>query len=419
MSGPWGFGNAAVFLQFHISFPPGYPNTATPLLSIEKTATVDTTASTKIITETQAITQAFLPYQRGVLESLIRYLQGEQTVEELTAWTREDQESGNLELLNEESSSSDEEDNGAEGYNHVLADETGLSGSGLIISSISNANVPVRKACGALWANGGNLVCFFPPREKPSQSVLGSLGLQGMGLNVKGYGRLFAGFGRLHLHSPVRNSKASTLATIQGDGSDNVSDSDDSYTSSSSSSSSASSKDLGFDSHRPAPPYAWRGKAFANSRIESIVDESQKSSASFGLERLGPKTSKTSISIHNLEDLLPAKRELAQQYLIAGSNNCEHNMKVASMKGDCDLIDAWFVLDRVLQKEVPLKVVKLKQNVPTILTVVPRTLRNPQKKGGLENSPSTIETRGSSPLLKTTIKWGQHPLGGTGLIKNL
>lgn len=275
------------------------------------------------------------------------------------------------------------------------------------------------KACGALWANNGSLVCFFPPREKPLQSVLGSLGLQGMELDVKGHGRLFAGFGRLHMHSPAGKSKASTLATIQGDGSDNGSDSDDSYTSSSSSSSSASSKDPGFGSHRPAPPYAWRGKAFANSRIESIVDESQNSSASFGLDRLGMKTSKTIISIHNLEDLLPAKRELAQQYLIAGSRSCEHNVKAASMKGDPDLIDAWFVLDKILQKEVPLKVVKLKQNEPTILTVAPRMLQNPQKKSGFTDSPSKIEAGGSSPLLQMMIKWGQHPLGGTGLIKHL
>ena len=388
-------------------------------MSIEKTAVVDTTALTRIVAETQFITDAFLPYQRGVLESLIRYLQGEQTVEELTAWTKEDQEPSNLELLNDESSSSDEEDDGVDGYNRILADETGLSGSGLINSSISNANVPVRKACGALWTGSGSLVCFFPSRENTSQSVLGSLGLQGMELNVKGHGRLFAGFGRLHMHSPVGKSKASTLGTVQGDDSNDGSDSEASYTSSSSSSSSASSKDPGFGSHRPAPPYAWRGKAFANSRIESIVDESQNSSASFGLDRLGTKTSKTIISIHNLEDLLPSKRELAQQYLIGGSNSCEHNIKVANVKGNRDLFHVWFVLNKVLQKEVPLKVVKLKQNEPTILTVAPRKLHNPQKQGGLADSPSTVDTRGSSPLLQMMIKWGQHPLGGTGLIKNL
>ena len=263
------------------------------------------------------------------------------------------------------------------------------------------------------------MVCFFPSREETSQSVLGSLGLRDMELNVKGHGRLFAGFGRLHMHSPVGKSKASTLGTTQGGYSDSDSESEDSYTSSSSSSSSAPSKDPDYRSNRPAPPYAWRGRAFAKSRIESIVDESQNSSASFSLDRLARKTSKTVISIHNLEDLLPAKRELALQYRLTCLDSCEHNMKVATLKGNHDLANAWLVLDMVLRKEVPLKIVKLKQNEPAILTVAPRTMHNSRKKSGLPDPPLIAETGGSSPLLQMMIKWGQHPLGGTGLIKNL
>ena len=420
LSGPWGLENASVYLQSHISFPLGYPNTATPHLNIERNTSVDSTVITKLVTEVKAIAHAYMSCQRGSLEALIRYLQGEQTAEELTAWTKEDQVSSVLELVEDgPPSSSDEEDDdfGVDGYDRIQTGETGLGGSGLLGNSIDNANVPLPKACGAVWADSGCLICFFPSKEDITQSIISSLRLKGTDTIAKGQAKLFSGFGRLHNSSPVEKWRTPILETI--DGNDSGSDSWSDESCSSSSSSSASSRDPDSPRHRLAPPYAWRSKAFNNLHVESMMDDSQKSSGSVSLGRISKEASKNTISIHNLESLLLVKRKLAQQYLISGPAACVHNVKVAEAEKNYELADAWYLIDMILHEEVPVEETFLKKKDPPVLIVAPHTLPTSERSGRVVGWLADPKDGKSTRSTHASIKWGQHPLGSTGLVADL
>ena len=89
-------------------------------------------------------------------------------------------------------------------------DEVGLSHSqDLAMSSEllrpvnANVMVPVAKACGALWANDGRLVCFFPPKKDKSTTLFENLGFKEM-TRLSRSDKVFEGFGRLQKASEIR-----------------------------------------------------------------------------------------------------------------------------------------------------------------------------------------------------------------------
>ena len=272
---------ANVNLQCQLNFPIEYPDAASPTLDFGRMALIDHTTLARIDSEVYLIAQAYVSHRRCSLEAIIRYLQGEFSASEITLWTKQEQEHSILDHIdNGEASSSDEEDE-ENPYSRHQTDEAGLSGSGLISAGMANANVPLPKACGAVWADNGHLVCFFPRKEDMTQSFLGSLGLEAVS---KEHDDLFARFGRLQNSSPARKSKVRALETIKGGDFDSDPINSDSDTSYYSSSDSSDSSDASI-SPRPTRTvplglYAWRKKAFVAPRIESIIGESRNSNSS-------------------------------------------------------------------------------------------------------------------------------------------
>ena len=417
--GPWAKDQAAIYLQCRLSFPVGYPETTMPTLEIGRTTLIDNATLARIDIEVKSIAHAYVLHQRGSLEAILRYLQGEYAANEIILWTKETQEHSIIEKLDRgEASSSDEEDD-ENSYHRPQTDEAGLSGSGLISAGMTNANVPLPKACGALWADNGCLVCFFPRKEDITQSVLGSLGFTNSEAVSKGHNNLFAGFGKPHNNSPARKSKARALESIKGGESDSEatnSDSEDSYFSSSNSSDSSDESVSPHPRSTPLELCGWQSKTSLGPRIESMLDETRESSSSVNQSKLGTDVSKTVVSIHSLPSLLLVKQELAQEYHVSGPNACEYNRKVAEDQGLQDIADAWLILSMILRDEVPVLEITQKVSESTNLLVVPRTLQ------ALKDRDKVTAPFGKrSPVVTSfmTIKWGQHPLGGAGLIGHL
>ncbi|KAK5069046.1 hypothetical protein LTR16_009682, partial [Cryomyces antarcticus] len=102
--------------------------------------------------------------------------------------------------LRGEESSSDEEDGMGPDFNGLQFQDMDTNGTDILGTANANANVPLPKACGALWAEDGRLVCFFPPKEE-NKSLLKTIALQSNGRSTRNH-KMFEGFGRLHADSP-------------------------------------------------------------------------------------------------------------------------------------------------------------------------------------------------------------------------
>ena len=413
MSGPWGLDNVLIFIKSRITFPNKYPNAGTPVLTFEKTASLSVDAVSKLTSEVHFIAKAYVSRQRSCLEAILRYLLGEQSLEELTAWLTDDRGVSTLDLTDDGvASSSDEDDDGVGKLNGVQANDIEMSGSGLL--GATNSNVPLPKACGALWADNGLLICFFPPKEDKTQSLLDSLSLNSADQSSRSESRVFEGFGRLHTGSPGGKIKTSTLDSIQGADSD----SEDSFTSSSSS--SASSEILRLPRRTFNPPIAWRGDVSETHHGRS-VDESQRSSGGLGAVKILSTKPKNVMSIHDYRHLLPSKRKLAQQYIILGRDLqvCAHNAKVAESQGEKDLSDTWAFVDLILRDEVPLDKIALPRGDKTLFIAarpVSTSLR--RQDSAVDLSFDAVKDR-KSPTTLGRVKWGQHPFGRRWFVDSL
>ena len=287
--------------------------------------------SYQISSEAKDLADGFASQQRHSLEAILRYLLGEQSLDESLQWlkkhsTNPDTATGHdLDL----SSSSDEDDDLAR---YVPPPTNGLESSDLMIA-VNNAeyNVPLPKACGASWSENGRLVCFFPRRLEKETSLLDQsivdAHLQKTGKD------LFEGFGRLHRTYRQKHT-SSTLETLTSG------DSDDEYELVSSDSSSASDGN-GLPSHHFLPMVPWNG-FFSGANPENTLDASQKSVGDTAQPSTAASKVNFLVTIHDLSQLLPVKELLARRYDISsGYNSAIHNAAVARDLGDLDLVDAW------------------------------------------------------------------------------
>ena len=174
LSGPWSDDGSLIHVDCQLEFPEGYPAASMPLLSIEKSVSIDHVVIAKLMADVRSIGQAYMVYHRACLEALIRYLQGDQSVEQLLTWTKDALDDSVMDLSEAIVSSSDEEDD--LGPYQITPGEFALHGSG-ILNGLTNANAPLPKTCGAVWAANGMLICFFPPKEDPVSSLADTFGL--------------------------------------------------------------------------------------------------------------------------------------------------------------------------------------------------------------------------------------------------
>lgn len=400
-SGPWGLENSSIYIKTRISFPKDYPEKAMPSFSIEKTASVSIHTLQKISSETQSVANAYLSRQKNSFEALLRYLLGEQNLEDSLLWLKERPDHTDLDLSQDVALSSSDEDEDVDIFMNSQGQRVDAD-DGMLIMSNAQYNVPVPKSCGALWAGDGRLVCFFPPKEEKSQSLL-DLTLKGNEKYSKNQKSIFEGFGRFYSRSSIPKKTASTLETIESE------DSGYEDISSSSSGSSSSSKIIDALSHHFIPSTGWRGDASETQRAVSI-DESQKSSGgTVPPKSIGFKFV-SFISIHNCKEYLPSKQELAQKYLLDGPDCCAANAEIAAQCGDQKLADAWELVDLILHEEVPLDVAPHPYKNEAILVVKRQSIPKLRRKGNAVELSSEMQEE-VRPSMRGSIKWGSHPFG--------
>ena len=391
-------------------FPEKYPGAETLLFSVERTASIDSQVASNLEEGVTAISNAYLAYQRGSLEAITRYLQGEQSIEDIIAWTMDAPDDSTLMFAGDEDASSSDEGDDLGAFVDQ-ADELGLTSSGVLSSSNANANIPLPKVCGALWANDSRLVCFFPPREEKPQSLLDSLGLEGAMLLSKKSRKMFEGFGTFHTSIPRAKTGSSGLETVDNRDVYDGFDSDDSFTSSSLS--SASSRNLGSSRQRFNPSHLFRGDS---PHLLRALGESQRSHGSLSVSKSGVSNAKNTIAIHQLESILPAKRSLAENYTISGREACKQNAAAASAQGLSDLADVWSLLHLILNDEVPLEIIPQSGLEVPFQVVALRTPRPLTRKDSGVDLTFDGKQGNSGRKAHSSVKWGQHPFGSKHLI---
>lgn len=410
LSGPWGPGNDPTYLQSRIDFPSTYPDSASPTFSLEKTASLSDETVSKLYADIGLITASFVSRQRNSLEATLRYLLGEQTLEESLLWLKK-RESVDLDSTRDlDSSSSDDDDEVVGKYGDPQANIMEASDP-MIDTSNAQYNVPLAKACGALWADDGRLVCFFPSKSDQESSLL-EMSIRASDRSSRKGRTMFEGFGRLQ-NTPTRQRRhASTLETIESGDSD--------FEESSTSSDSSSSSDgFGLPQHHFLPNMAWRGNVLETPPGVSL-DDSQKSSGGSGLEKSSTSKGSMYISIHAFDDILPAKQGLAERYIIGkGSVGSVQNAQVARESGNSDLADVWSFVDLLLQDIVPLELIGSPRDNDSIMVVARCAVSRLKAKDSAIDL-SFDDLQDPKTLIKSaSVKWGNHPFGRRWFVDSL
>ena len=404
LAGPWGAEGSSTYVKTRIEFPKIYPEEATPAFTVEKTASMSSEVHMKISSELKLVADAYLSRQRNSLEAILRYLLGEQNLDEILVWLNQRPNPIDLDLVQDPGlSSSDEDDDELGKYTSSQAQGLEMS-DGMITVSNAQYNVPMAGGCGVSWAGDGRLVCFFPIKERiPSLLDLNDR-------SSRSHKSIFEGFGRFYNRSPVSRNALATLETIESDGSD----SDVLYMSSSGSSSSlslsSSSDDFGGPRHHFIPSSAWRGGTSETQRALSVEDSQLSSGGTGPAKSTAPKSTQL-ISIHDLRDLLPSKKDLTKEYIIGGSHCCAYNAEVALKSGNQDLADAWGFIDLILQEQVPLHVMRHPQNDESIMVIARNALSQLTKKDSAVDLSLDAFDGKPQTTAKGSVKWGPHPFG--------
>ncbi|CAO1598907.1 hypothetical protein XANCAGTX0491_002660 [Xanthoria calcicola] len=413
LHGPWGQGRASVFVKCSVEVPVKYPEEEPPWVSFESTAGMSDEAILHATSEVQLIAHAYQERHRHSLEAILRYLLGEQGYGETLALLQALTDRPGLGFDGQDDFSSSDEDDET-GHQYASVQEPDWEGSDIMVA-VSNAqyNVPLPKACGAMWADDGRLVCFFPPKQVRLPSFLQPVSLKSGEWASRNRRSVLEGFGRLQSGSSISRMTPSNADTIESGDSD--------YDDFSDSSSDTSSSNGNRSSHlRLMPSMAWRERFQESTRALS-VDESQRS------DRLnGPPAKSTMGSIKNLvsirdcAELLPAKRTLAAEYqLDPTSECCLHNATVARRYGELELADTWELLNLILQDEVPLERIHISSRHDPITVIARRAtspLHSQDSAIDLSYDADEVEPRAK---FKGPIYWGAHPFGSRWLVEAL
>ncbi|KAF2098121.1 hypothetical protein NA57DRAFT_40015 [Rhizodiscina lignyota] len=396
LNGPWGSEDKSAFIRVTLKFPTSYPTNAIPQCLFEKTTSaISDETLAKLRHGVRSISDYYGLRRCGSLEAIVTYLLGERGLEDSLASFP-----GANGLAADESSSDDDDDDDAIGG----AEDLEMSGTDLGSGLTNNANVPLPKACGAMFAEDGRLVCFFPPKPEP-KPLFNLEALRGGDKISKGT-RLFEEFGRYRTESPEPKESS------EEDADDEDESSEGSVTSSSASSTSsiASEDIISALPSRFMPPAAWRASTIR------FQKSSQHSSAGYSKKSNLPKP-KSYISIVDTRDLLPAKKCLAEEYEVFGEGPsvCAHNGAVAKRHGLDDLAQVWELMRLILFNQVPLEILPQNYRTDPILVVARRAIARMKKK----DSAIDLGADGDGTALTGRIKWGNHPLAGKWLIPRL
>ncbi|KAL5341476.1 hypothetical protein BJX70DRAFT_406053 [Aspergillus crustosus] len=403
LHGPWATDGASLFIRVDIKFPPDYPRDSVPSFVVQKTSAVTEQLAGKILAELQTIAETYLSHKRGCLEGVVRYLLGESNLEESIAW-----------ILGETAETVKSPTNGhAAGDESSDEDEVGLSqsqdlamSSELIRPVNANVMVPRARECGAVWAKDGRLVCFFPTQKDKSAYSLENLGFKEM-TRLSRSDVVFERFGRFETSSPGPRPTGTIAST--DDGASEYSDDSEAETSSS----SGSSGILSGLQHRFPTTQTWRSAGSLGIYRPRSTDNSQRSTAG-GMTTRSSDMPQNVIAIHDLSDLLPAKRELASRYRICGKvvDVCAHNAAVALELGYHELARIWGLVQLILHENGSSRPSPA-QSVKTKFSHIQR------KDSAIDLRHDTLHGDSFSQNTKGIIQWGNHPFGGHWLIPAL
>ena len=402
-NGPWGDYDQStdevklVFLRLTIRFPPEYPKaietetdigrirTTNPLdIDFEKTtASIPKENQDELIERMEQIAEACADQEREALEAILSYALGERGFNDSLHLPEGHHSPDELDNLHGGESSSEDDENDGEFNNDVMQ------------SSHTNANVPLPVQCSVRFSASGSLVVArvplvrMPPLLTASPFRITRNLRQGPAKDD-----IFDTFGR--------------FATDRSDGFDEASSSGSSEASweSSSSPSSGSDSEPAVEAHFGAfqPPMAWQRAA---NRFQSRNSLPSSSGAGKPAARNRFIVSILSAAV---EDLVPSKRSLAEQYRIFGPGPevCEHNAEVAKNHGLDDLYAIWHLCRLVLSNEVPLDILPQQHRKEQVVVLARRALvRIKRKDSGLDLQFDDADTV-SNPRLKGRIKWGNH-----------
>lgn len=415
LAGPWGMEGDLVHMKARVVFPDDYPELSAPELTIQKTPSISDAGLTRLGVEVKTLCDAYVNIGRGSLEALVRYLLGEWGVKDALAWADGLQIAMTSSLERLDGESSDDGNSRLQGLPSpfTLSKNVASDGMGRTGDATGNANVPLPKACAALWAQDGRLVCFFQQRDddKLQSSITSTSQLQSSHDQAhSNHG--FEAFGALAgPHLPLND------VDDQPDSSNTSSGSDDASSLSSTDSSGMLSD--ASESEQAHQPLTLRSKTNASRSLDhsSVLDAPSPSvptALTTPLEQI--------ISLQNNDDLLPAKRVLAQDYLVFGSGEqvCSHNADAARKHGYHDLGDVWEFLGLLLRNDVPLKSITHPMNDDEdILIVARRTLVHINRKdSGLDlafDDPDFIK----HPEYQGRAQLVGHPFGTSGLVGRL
>ena len=354
------------------------------------------------------MTEEFCSQQRNSFEAVLRFLLGEQSLEESLRWLKKSRSESDRGIGQGLSSSSDDDD---EALGRYARPEVGVLELNDPLVALNNAqcNVPLPKACGALWAGNGRLVCFFPIKQEKETSLLGQ-SLTGNIPLQKGSRDLFEGFGRLNSTNYRQKRVVSTAGTTV------VGESDDDDFELSSSETSSSSDGLGLSSHHFMPTVPWTGSAARISQ-DFAIDASQRSIGDTGQPSTVASKASMVVSIRDYSKLLCVKECLGRKYVIHGGHSAAiHNANVARNFGFEDLADAWAFASLILQDKVPVQTLR-GPNLDECFHVMMRHVVSPprEQRNSIELSLGVRENALLSEHL-LPVQWAGHPFGRGWLV---
>lgn len=409
LPGPWGPDRAPTYVRVKMDFPAGYPNTAMPAASIEKTTSLQDDILQQMTSDVHALAYEFLSVRRSSLEPILRYLLGEQSLDEILQSFKKHQASDKLlATQNDDDDDDDDDEEGAGAYAQLQSDSI-ESLDPLAMVDNAQYNVPLPKACGALWAANGTLVCFFPAKVEKETSVLD----QSFRFGPANRGAISEGFGRLYEAIERRKRLASTFETIE-DG-----DSEAGEFETSSSDSSLSSSDTGLPPNHFLPAIAWRGDGLDVFQ-KMALDGSQKSAGEVGTANSASLKGNMFISLHNLSEILPSKQSLARDYEIGNTQQqAAHNASAARRYGFLDIADLWSLIGLMLQNKVPVQVMHHRHGNGSIFAIARRALSWLEQKDSGIDLDFDASDEDEPPSLLHQVSWGSHPFGQRWLVKAL
>ncbi|ROW10160.1 hypothetical protein VMCG_02111 [Cytospora schulzeri] len=397
LKGPWGVDRDEIFIKVKVDIPHAYPKTKAPKFIIDKNAFMPAGTHEKLENEVHQIAQQHLKRKQNCLAAAFSYLLGEADLTQSTTFFKNVRDlDDEMDVLGDESSSEDSDIDIPAGASASMSMSQELSASTEIGNPLAPSNrpaiPPVIRTAGARFSNDGRLVCFFPTKDAklftPNDTIKERPKDQ----------PTFAGFGRLTQDSPPPRHR-----NFDGEASTDVLSalSDDSDDSSSSSESDLTTMHKISLWYRPGRGLHKTWSANGSLR-SSAAGTGPGTGTGTGTSRRRPGRPKNIISMHNMQNILPSKKQFAEEYSIFGDGAqvCEHNAQVAEKHGDYDLVNIWRYSALLLRSDIPLELHEHCQKNRSVLVIAKDVLSRYRGNDSRENEGE----------LRGRVKWGHHPL---------